>query len=64
MSVTKEETHEIISLVSAFSAIKGYLTALDDAELITDGYRRRLEEYYLKNLESAVKVFTDKMSNL
>jgi hypothetical protein len=64
MSLSKKEMKEIINLSVAGSALKGYLSALDDAENINEGYRKRMQEYYIKNLDSAIKIFTDKFEEI
>jgi len=45
---------EIIGLVTAFSALRGYLSALE-GDNITQEYVERLNKYYLPNLERAIE---------
>ena len=59
--LSKEETKEIIELTAACSGLIGYLSALDDCDCITEEYVKRLKDYYIVDLETAVKPFIDKM---
>ena len=61
----ENETKEIINLSAVTSSLVGYLSALDGVEDNDDfnwvNYKRRLEDYYIKNLQAAVKVFVDRL---
>lgn len=58
--LTRQEQREILNLMSASGGLIGFLSALKEG-YIKAPYLERLKDYYISNLEKAVKVFVDKI---